>query len=288
MKAKKKFFPLLIIMVAVGVLLFYTASTNPAACQNVEGCRQLAVTTRQPLPTEMSSSFDKAGLSKLGAAAPALPSIYKGYPTYTKVPGVVPCALLKSVAYVESGWKQFRAGFDEVGPTLISPDCGFGVMQITTYMHEGDPLPSWDPARVAAEPEYNIGTGALFLVNKWNSVPNFVGDNNPLIVEDWYYAVWAYNGFGWVNNPNNPKFPSSRLPFTGTQLRSQYPYQELVFGYLANPPAYNSVPFWTALPATLPNRTLITDPPPKWIARPLPFHISCGLDISNFLPGVLK
>lgn len=87
----------------------------------------------------------------------------------------------------------------------------------------------FDPTRVAAEPAYNIGTGALFLIQKWNGLNVYIGNNNPYVVEDWYYAVWAYNGWGWLNNPNrncpthNPDcgyaFNPFRPPFNGTQPR---------------------------------------------------------------------
>jgi len=288
MSTRKQWEILFCLIVSLMMIFIFANSPSPAACQNQEGCRQLAVTARQPLPTEMVSSFEKAGTNKLGSAAPPLPQIYKGYPTYTKIPGIVPCDLLKAVAYVESGWKQFNAVFGQVGPTLISFDCGFGAMQITTGMRISDPMPNWDPARVASEVEYNIGTGALFLVSKWNAVPNFIGDNNPFIIEDWYYALWAYNGFSYVNNPNNQKYPADRTPFNGTQPRSQYPYQELVYGYLANPPKYNNIPYWNAISATLPDRKLIGEIPPRWIPRPAPYHFSCGLDFSNFLPVIFR
>ena len=49
---------------------------------------------------------------------------------------------------------------------------------------------------MAAEPAYNIGTGAIFLIQKWNGLSVYIGNNNSYVVEDWYYAVWTYNGWG--------------------------------------------------------------------------------------------
>lgn len=66
-------------------------------------------------------------------------------------------------------------------------------MQITSGMEGGA---GFEPGRVTAEPAYNIGTGALFLIQKWNGLSVHIGNNNPYVAEDWYYAVWAYNGWG--------------------------------------------------------------------------------------------
>ena len=125
----------------------------------------------------------------------------------------VPSILLYAVAYTEFAWKQFDASFGQNGPTLISFDCGYGIMQIT-----GGMINDTHGQRVAAEPAYNIGTGALSLIAKWNAVENFVGTNDPAIVEDWYFATWAYNGYYWVNDPNNPASTPIARPMTVPNL----------------------------------------------------------------------
>jgi len=237
---------------------------------------------RQPYPSELAPVYDLAGRNQLGDLGPPLPPVNYGMPpNMTQISGRVPCILLKAIGYTESVWKQFVADYGQTGPTLISFDCGYGIMQITSYMSGGG---GFDPPRVAAEPTYNIGTGARILIQKWNVVP-FIGENDPWVAEEWYYATWAYNGWGWVNNPNNPRFPPNRPPWTGApgQNRADYPYQELVWGYAGHPPSGS---FWEAVPLTLPPREWITDPPPYWIPRPAPWHVyTCGvLPTRAFMP----
>ncbi len=71
--------------------------------------------------------------------------------------------------------------------------------------------------------------------------------------------MWSYNGFGFSNHPLNPSFNLSRSPYlcNGTQPRSNYPYQELVFGCVANPPVVGGTRLWDPLPVNLPN---LSDP----------------------------
>lgn len=136
-----------------------------------------------------------------------------------------------------------------------------------------------DRNRVAGEATYNIGTGARVLIEKWNGLNYYSGNNDPYVAEDWYYAVWAYNGFVYGNNPNNSSFPSNRLPFDGTQPIEDYPYQELIWGWAANPPtALQNV--WEATALTLPPRSDLAAPingnPTKThINTPQPAHGSC-------------
>lgn len=196
----------------------------------------------------------------------------------------MPCILLKAIGYTEStGWKQFYANYGQEGWTVISGDCGYGIMQITSGMGGGA---GFNPSRVAAEPAYNIGTGARILIQKWNGLNYYIGHNDPQVVEDWYYAVWAYNRWGWFNNPNNRRFDPYRgvwLCGQGGQNRANWPYQELIWGCAANPPGPE---FWDAVSLTLPNRAdLNSDPPPTHLDTPQPSHGSCSV---VYLPAVLK
>lgn len=275
-------------------------STNVSHCNADQTCPQSAVYGRQPFMTEMVNLFELAGNNRLGSSAPALPQMFQGYPlNHTKqIQPYAPCILLKAIGYTESpGWKQFNANYGEYGYTVIAPDCGYGIMQITYGM---DGTGGYSPAHVAGSPTYNIGTGALFLANQWNAVNKYIGNRNPHVVEDWYYATWAYNegSVGTYNNPNrncpltnplcgtawNPNRPS----FDGTQPRSWYPYQELVWGYANNPPndpVNPNVEVWQPASLTLPNKSLITDPPPEHIDTPLPAHGSCSI---SYLPAGLR
>jgi len=286
-------------ILAFGILLLLLWLSPEGDCLAQTDCHEPAATGRQPFPTELSVSFERAGMNELGADGPKLPQVLEGYPTAVPAAPYVPCIILKAVGQTESGgWKQYRAAYDETGETVISFDYGYGIMQITSGMSSCEPITSFDRGMVARSTKYNIGTGALFLINKWNKAP-YIGSNNPQIVEEWYYAVWMYNGWSDVNNPSyncpidNPECTYAnnpfRPPFTAApgQKRSWYPYQELVWGYAANPPMLNGTPAWKAVPITLPDRALITLPPPPYIPRPTPYHFSCGVTLVNmYLPVI--
>lgn len=279
-----RFVPVLrLLFVIVLASTLFTVPGNTAATCAAASCPVPPATGRQPYPAELAPIFDQAGLNTLGSAGPAVPMLSYGYPpSQSKTAPYAPCILLKAIGYTESNWKQFNAASGQTGQTVISFDCGYGIMQITSNMSGGG---GFDPNRVAAEPAYNIGTGALILMQKWNAMysywDNYIGNGNPYVAENWYYAVWAYNSFSWRNNPNNPIYPPNRPAFDGTQPRNNYPYQELVWGYAANPPNDPSTgnPYWQPLPLTLPDRSQFsqteTDPLPTHIDTPLPEHVSC-------------
>lgn len=276
------------VAVAIILLLFLFIVIKPKTSAKCTACPQAASSGRQPYPTEMAVMFQNAGTNRMGNSGPTLPKIWKGYTSPQKVKGYVPCVLLNAIAYTESvGWKQFVSNYGSIGDTVISDDCGYGVMQITSGMGGGS---GFNPQLVTKEPVYNIGTGAKLLIDKWNALYYYIGKNNPYVVEDWYYSVWAYNSWGWVNNPNNrDKFPASRGIWqcgqNPSQRREWYPYQELIWGCAANPPSYNGVPLWKAINLTFPPSSLLptkeTDPYTTHIDTPLPSHSSCGI---NFLP----
>lgn len=283
-----KLFHLFIVFGTISIVSFVVSPTETAYCSPA-GCPEPSVQGQQPSPQELIVQFDKAGTNRLGNNGPSLPRINAGYPQFQPIDPYVPCILLKAIGWTEStGWKQFNANYGQTGSTIISFDCGYGIMQITSGMGGGS---GFDPARVAADPTYNIGTGAQNLITKWNSISQSIGDNNPYVVEDWYYAVWAYNSFSNINNPNNSQYPINRSPWqcdNNSSTRSDYPYQELVWGCAANPPNDPTLPnkkLWVATPLTLPQRSLITNPPPAHIDTPLPSHRSCS---ATYIPLLLK
>ncbi len=258
---------------------------------------------RNPYPTEIAPSFDQAGLNQLATAAPVLPTLVPNQAAYA------PCILLKAMAYQESGWKHFEADYNNYGYTKIGPSCDYGLMQIVSGMSGGG---EFDPNRTNIEIPYNMGVGTQLLIKKWNALklssggfpggPYLVGAGNPRIAEDWYYAIWAYNTWGWINNPNNNcvnwtpgcgGWFAGRPPFNpsdSSQNLLWYPYQELVWGYAAHPPTYNGVPLWQAVNLSLPtwaNVGGVTEPhyPNNNLPRPTPSHTSCGL---FYLPIIMK
>ena len=226
-------------------------------------------------------AMDLAGYDMLFPKDPffSQPSIEMGTrANRTKAPDVyVPPTLLKAVSWIESTTSQGAAAlpFGAIGPALVSFDCGFGIAQVTSGMTA--PLgeagqPTDQQALVATHFAYNIGRGAAILIDKWNAAPDarpIVGidtNSDPHIVVNWYYAVWSYNGFtgpgaNRSNHPLDPVYGSwPRTPYScGSATdglghnRSNYPYQELVYGCAANPPVVQGKPLWNPLQATLPD-----------------------------------
>jgi len=197
----------------------------------------------------------------------------------TSGPVYMPPTLLKAIAWIESAMTQGAAAtaWGTVGPALVSFDCGYGIMQVTSGMTT--PLgpggqPSTEQALVAEHFAYNIARGSVILAEKWNAAPEYrpiAGtdtNSDPHIVENWYFAVWSYNGFtgpgaNRSNHPLDPIYPAwPRTPYscgpTNDGLghnRGQYPYQELVFGCASHPPIVQGRPLWTPLPLSLPDLT---------------------------------
>lgn len=197
------------------------------------------------------------------AAAFELTAAGLTYPAVTQTAGratqIVPASLLQAIGWVESGWRQYTAR----GNPIVSSDFGYGVMQVTSGMPgasgkiAGDLSPPI-ATRIASEYRYNIAYGMRILLAKWSQVPK-IGNGDHTVLEDWYYAVWAYNGWGWVNNPNNPRFARSGTPATDP---TTYPYQERVLYLVAHPPRDSEGnPLWRAIPVTLPERHAIAYTP---------------------------
>jgi len=111
----------------------------------------------------------------------------------------IPPVLLKAIAWMESGWKQY-----ELDPTTGQPltdkplmgrdGIGIGIMQISSY----DPK---DIERLKTDIDYNIEVGCQMLNQKWRAFPK-IGDGDRNVLENWYFAVWGYNSWAARNNPN--------------------------------------------------------------------------------------
>jgi len=170
----------------------------------------------------------------------------------------IPPTLLKSIAWLESSWvhADWSVPYGSVGPVLVSHDCGYGIMQVTTGMQNVSGVPNLDQAMIGGHFAFNMARGARILADKWNIAPEsrpIVGSRNVALFEDWYYAVWGYNGFAFKNHPLNSDYSSSRTPYScGLSNdgyghdRSRYPYQELVLGCVTRPPVISGTPLWTA------------------------------------------
>ena len=240
-----------------------------------------------------------AGLNQLRLGDPFfdLPPLERG-PRNNRTTGAayIPPTLLKAIGWIESGWAQadFSVAYGSVGRVLLSHACAYGVMQIVTGMeNDGDP-PTPAQLLTGTNYVYNIARGARILVDKWNGAPELrpvVGQSNPQLLEDWYYAVWSYYGFTFSEHPLNPRFADPGQGGLGWPRpafscgptndgyghdRSKYPYQELVFGCAAHPPQPGGTPLWQGVKVNLPD---LSDPV---VAAALdPENFQCGVDWDN-------
>jgi hypothetical protein len=203
------------------------------------------------------------------------------------VAAYVPPTLLKAIGWVESGWRQASIGTPRgsQGPTITSRSCAYGLMQVLSDM-DIDGTPSPRQQRIGSDYLANIAAAAQLLTIKWNLAPEHmpvVMPRNPRAIEDWYYAVWAYHCYGDVcqaldihNNPDDPalRWPRpmynspDQLASEGQFTATDYPYQELVYGVIANPPRVNGSLLWQALPVSLPPRGAIHFPNPQPFLAP--------------------
>lgn len=236
---------------------------------------------RRDYPHGYAPVFELAGFNQLfpdvpGFALPPLETGPRSAGSSRTVSPYIPPTILKAIGWIESGWAQASyhplVNPGEVGPALVSFDCGYGIMQVTTGMQPppGSPPrsapPTIEQAMIGGHYAFNIARGALILAQKWNLAPEFnpiVGERDPRVVENWYFAIWSYNGFAFVNHPRNPDFPFPRPPYKGcdpnpdgaADNRGNYPYQELVYGCMAYPPVWGGRPLWNPLQAALPDYT---------------------------------
>jgi MYXO-CTERM domain-containing protein len=209
-------------------------------------CRVDPVKKDNPSFSELSMIFDQIaqGPAKYGTLGwnytldltdgnnkPKVPS---------KVPAHFPCVLLKAISAHESiGWNQFciPTGPDCPGyqRTIVACDCGYGLMQVTSGMNYGE-TSAYDANRVASDAGYNASVGSQIYAGKWMYGPS-VGDRRVDVIEDWYFATWAYNGYAFVNNPNNPSYPADRKQYRdpGGLSAGNYPYQEKIWGLVRVP-----------------------------------------------------
>ena len=181
------------------------------------------------------------------------------------VPGVTANSLVGNYYGVD-----YSASGDQSDPWHINwfdADCGYGITQVTDGMR----LPGRDQTTkselaqqaVAIDYTANIAAGVQILSEKWDQTYNAgmkVNDGHPRYIENWFYALWAYNsgfytadpdggtahtGLGWTNNPADPLWKYNRTPFLENAAGGDdyshaahpqdWPYQEKVIGWAARP-----------------------------------------------------
>ncbi|WP_252312085.1 cell wall-binding repeat-containing protein [Sinobaca sp. H24] len=113
----------------------------------------------------------------------------------------IPPELLKAIAWQESTWRQYVNG----DPLIGFDGKGIGIMQVTpgyTGLPE-DGTPEFEQ-RLKTDIEYNIDKGIEILLQKWNwtgkIIPQ-VNDGSKEVVDNWYFALIAYNGISKINDP---------------------------------------------------------------------------------------
>jgi hypothetical protein len=163
----------------------------------------------------------------------------------------IPPRILYGIAFQESTWRQFDAQGD---PLIGSDGKGIGIMQVTT-------IPAGaDVERLKTDIAYNIAVGADILDEKWGYAPSVfpvIGDGARHCYEDWFFAVWAYNGWK-AGNPYPyvvwAHVADGRGLWAG-QAVTPIPRQWLVAGF---PPAGLPVPtpqpehWWSPVPLPRP------------------------------------
>lgn len=183
--------------------------------------------------------------------------------TFHALPGIAGNALI-------ANYYGSQDGINDVD--YPNADCGYGIAQVTSGMRAGQTTFTSDVQdKIAGDYAENIAAGLQILGQKWNQLYDAgitLNNADPRYLENWYFAVWAYNsgvnpgpttgnttgctpspscadsdgnwGLGWTNNPLNTAWNPHRDPF----LRDSYsdaahpqdwPYQEKILGWMETP-----------------------------------------------------
>ncbi len=182
---------------------------------------------------------------------------------------LIPPKILYGIAFQESTWRQFDANGD---PLIGSDGRGIGIMQVTT-------VPAGvDAERLKTEIDYNIAVGADILIEKWGYAPSVfpvIGDGDPRCYENWFFAVWAYNG--WTRDNVYPyrvweHIADGRGLWTG-QAVTRVPAAWLVGGFPVPPVSTPQPEHWWS-PTPLPKPVLSAPRAQKRVAAGDRFTVS--------------
>lgn len=126
----------------------------------------------------------------------------------------IPAVILMSIARVETVFRHY----EEDGTVARGTSGSIGLMQIHNNFNQ------YDENLLINDIKYNINAGADTLLNKWEAclseygyLPT-VGDMDPNILENWYFALWGYNSYVERNNPN-----------ALDKYGEKYTYQDLIY-----------------------------------------------------------
>ncbi|SHJ57441.1 Ig-like domain-containing protein [Paramaledivibacter caminithermalis] len=178
----------------------------------------------------------------------------------------IPPIILKSIAYTESNLRQFKNG----KPLVSFDGISYGIMQVTPSIHR-----EYDEYKLKYDIRYNIEAGADILLSKWGYafrskplIPQ-IGDGDPRIMENWYFAIWAYNGWSECNNPNMIPYEHKTWVQNKAYQNKVLDYAESEFGQQITKIDKNDLPE-TGLPDKY-----------EMFATPQPYHI-CELNTYKY------
>jgi|GEM_PF-1014687 len=208
----------------------------------------------------------------------------------------------------------YGAAGDIISINYAGADCGYGIGQVTAGMRVGDTqFSAHGQLKIAVDYQENMAAGLQILESTWNQLYAAgitANGGDPKYLENWYFATWAYNsgiqpnaangnttgctpgptctgpdgtwGMGWSNNPENPDYPPSRLPYLQASYAdaahpSSWPYQERVLGWMASPiQRYNGAAY---SPPTYHGTS--------WV-QPAPFSTMCTISGNHCDPNTLN
>lgn len=213
----------------------------------------------------------------------------------------IPSVLLKAIAYQESTWRQFDSRGNPLLSRTVHP--AIGIMQIATYSDSDFETIQ----KLKTDIDFNIRRGADLLNEKWAFVPK-IGDGDRNKLENWYFALWAYNTWSGKNNPNEASLPNSGGSSTtqgstgtsdagsagtgspsGSSSSSLQPvYQDRLLNAIANPPSWLSRYIKAVTVTRIPASSLPATGVPQaaaHLATPQPFHLGdLNAGISPLIP----
>ncbi|MHA7139619.1 cell wall-binding repeat-containing protein [Rossellomorea arthrocnemi] len=108
----------------------------------------------------------------------------------------IPPEVVKAIALRENNtWDQSRVSDDDGDG---NPD-GIGLMQVTD---SGTGSVTFDKDKLKNDVCYNVEAGLTILEDKWRNSPiPDVNHGNRNVIENWYFAIMAYNGLVPSNSP---------------------------------------------------------------------------------------
>jgi hypothetical protein len=260
-------------------------SAPAAAASHSSTC--YPISSAQPPLADIDDAFVRAGSGTLNVDPQlAMAPEHNGAGGLVQPP-YIPPTVLRAIGWVESGWRQatYAVPRGQFGPTIASSTCAYGLMQLASGMSI-DATPTPLQQQIGSDFRANISAAAQLLTKNWNRDPSalpYVGQHDPHIIEDWYFPIWAFHCFGAGcagysihDNPDDPSLPWPRPTYNSPEQiasaasldTSAYPYQELVYGLVLNPPQVEGHALWHSIAVQLPPHGGVGFPTPQAAGEP--------------------